>query len=150
MASRKREQDFAPWTPAAVGFWAALSLLAAIVLLVCWYHASGQTQYNDQKSSINLAILAVVLIDAVGAFLCLTGRRAVGMRRQLLLADIPVALLSRSVTKADGVLLTLVGGAGLKHFHRSDCALATGRDWAAADRSVHEQEGRTPCGVCRP
>lgn len=150
MASRDREQTFAPWTPLAVLLWAAMSLLAGVLIFICWFYASGKTQYNDQKPALNLAVLGAIVATAGGAFVCLAGRRAVGLRRQALLADIPVALLSRSVAPLDIALLTLVGGAGLNRYHRSDCDLSTGRNWAPADREVHEQEGRTPCGVCRP
>jgi hypothetical protein len=132
-----------------------LTLTAAAVLIVCWYSAGGDYTFESQKTALNLAIVTVVVANLAGASLLVAGRRAVGIRRSRLLADAPSALARMRVGHgcAQGgsrVSAALVGGAGLIRYHRADCHLATGRAWPDAPRQSHEQDGRRPCGVCRP
>jgi hypothetical protein len=143
----------APWAPPIVLGWAGVTVAAAVVLIVSWYSASGDYTFDQQKTSLNVAILAVVLANVAGAAVLITGRRAVGLRRLQLLTDMPASLARKQ--SAGAVLIELdstllVGGAGLTHYHRMGCQMALGRDWLEATRVSHEEEGRRPCGVCRP
>ncbi|HEX3784235.1 MAG TPA: hypothetical protein VHX38_31645 [Pseudonocardiaceae bacterium] len=144
----------APWGPQILLSWAVLTLVGAVVLIVCWYSVSGDYTFDDQKTSLNLAILAVVPANLAGAALLITGRRAVGMRRTRLLCDMPQRTRRTSASTADRdlpvAIAVLIGGSGLTHYHRMGCQMALGRDWPEAPRHTHEQEGRRPCGVCRP
>jgi hypothetical protein len=129
-----------------------LALTAAAVLIVCWYSAGGDYTFDSQKTAMNLAIVTVVVVNLAGGSLLLAGRRAVGNRRTQLLRDVPAALSrGRIGSGADpSARALLVGGPGLTHYHRTNCQMATGRDWPDASRQTHEQDGRKPCGVCRP
>jgi hypothetical protein len=135
--------------------WAATTVTAAVLLIVCWYSASGAYTFDDQKTALNLAVITVVVTNLVGALLVIAGRRAVAVRRARLLCEMPTPLarettvrLSSEADPRDAAVL--VGGAGLTLYHRSGCQMAQGRDWPEASQQTHEQEGRRPCGVCRP
>ena len=135
--------------------WAALTVTAAVSLIGCWYWASGEYTFDDQKTALNLAVVTVVVANLVGALLVIVGRRTVRVRRAKLLSDMPAALVRKAIAPHSSVVdprdpAGLVGGAGLTRYHRSGCQLAQGRDWPEASQQTHEQEGRTPCGVCRP
>jgi hypothetical protein len=102
---------------------------------------------------MNVAIISLVVASAASIGLLLAGRRAIGLRRQALLGEPAVAApvaVHVSEQPAPHLAAALVGGAGLLHFHRADCAMAVGRGWAAASAVQHGRAGRTACGVCRP
>ncbi len=145
-----------PWTPQAVLAWAGLMLAATMVLIVCWYSASGAYTFDDQKTALNLAIVAVVVANLAGAALLVAGRRKVGSLRTKLLSDVPTRgpawHIERSAADRDlpAAITVLIGGSGLTHYHRTGCQMSLGRDWPDATRAIHEQDGRKPCGVCRP
>jgi len=44
----------------------------------------------------------------------------------------------------------LMAADGMRHFHRPDCPIAAGRNWAPLPRVTHERAGRTACGICQP
>ena len=71
-------------------------------------------------------------------------------RRVAVLGAVPAAQEKVAAISAPASSTHLVGGEGLTHFHRADCAMAAGRDWPELDRSAHERAGRTACGVCKP
>jgi hypothetical protein len=91
----------------------------------------------------------VVFAEAAGALLLLAGRRAVSRRRMAVLADIP-EVRRAGLPSEQAIGTGLIGGDGLRHFHRVSCQLAEGRNWPIASREQHEQDGRIACGVCRP
>jgi hypothetical protein len=134
--------------------WVAATLTSAVVLIVCWYAVSGDYSFDDQKTALDLAIVAVVVTNLAGAAALISGRRAVALRRRQMLADMPTRSLrsaSPGPEALDGTApVALIAGAGLTRYHRSTCQLAAGRDWPEASRASHELDGRTPCGACRP
>jgi hypothetical protein len=131
--------------------WVAATLTSAVVLIVCWYAVSGDYTFDDQKTALDLAIVAVVVTNLAGAAALISGRRAVALRRRQMLADMPTRSL-RSASLGPEVVdgTALIAGAGLTRYHRSTCQFAAGRGWPEASRAAHEQDGRTPCGACRP
>ena len=44
----------------------------------------------------------------------------------------------------------LLGGAGLRFYHRADCPMAVERDWPTATADEHTLAERVPCGMCTP
>jgi hypothetical protein len=142
-----------PWQPRPIAGWAIGTVAAAVVLTCCWYSISGERTFDDQRSALDLAVMCVVAVNVAGAALLISGRRAVGVRSRLLLAGLPDSQPARTAAEPLhdlSVVTALVGGTGLTRYHRQGCQIATGRDWAQAPRATHEQEGRMPCGVCRP
>ena len=138
-----------PWTPQLYVGYAVLAGLGAAMFFAGTGVVGNETVYDDQVPGINVAIVGVVLANAAGVLLLLAGRRAVTARRVAVLGAVPAAQGTATVT-APASSAHLVGGAGLTHFHRADCAMAAGRDWPELDRAGHERAGRTACGVCKP
>jgi hypothetical protein len=44
----------------------------------------------------------------------------------------------------------LVGGGGMRFYHRAGCPMTAERNWPAATAAEHSRAGRTPCGMCMP
>jgi hypothetical protein len=130
--------------------YAVLAVLGAVLFFVGTGMVGNETVYDDQVPGINLAIVGVVLANAAGVLLLLAGRRSVTARRVAVLGAVPKAQERVVSVTAPASSAHLVGGEGLTHFHRADCAMAVGRDWPELDRAAHERAGRTACGVCKP
>lgn len=128
--------------------WQAVTAVAALALVLAWYQVSGEGVSADQKTGMNVSIAAVIVAGAAGALFLLAGRRAVGVRRESLVASLPALDPKAPPTASDG--LGLVAGEGLLRFHRADCQLAQNRNWPPASRAEHQAQGRTACGACKP
>lgn len=136
----------------------AVLLGAGLALwFVGWLQASNEVSFSDQRSPLNLAVLGTMLGSAGYVLWFLRGRRAIGLRRRLI-AERRRAQL-RPSTPGPHVAATLtprsaspvlIAGAALARYHRADCPLAAGREWASALRGEHEAAGRQACGVCLP
>lgn len=126
-----------------IAFGGALFLIGMTVV-------ADKPVYDDQVPGLNLAIVGVVVANSAGVLLLMAGRRAVALRR--------VRIFGGGLGPADdtasgtplGNAAGLIGGEGLVHFHRTDCAMTAGRDWPVSDRATHERAGRIACGVCKP
>jgi hypothetical protein len=131
--------------------WALLSGIGVALLVAGWVFVRNESVYADQVSGINMAIAGVLVAGASAIPMLLAGRRAVGVRRLAVLGDLRgMPARASAVTSDASTSQNLVGGEGLRRFHRAGCTLAQGRNWSAASRSEHERAGRVPCGVCRP
>ena len=130
--------------------YAVLAVLGAVLFFIGTGMVGNETVYDDQVPGINVAIAGVVLANAAGALLLLAGRRSVTARRVAVLGAVPAAQEKAISITAPASSTHMVGGEGLTHFHRADCAMAAGREWPELDRSAHERAGRTACGVCKP
>jgi hypothetical protein len=133
--------------------WVATITAGALVLILCWYSISGDRTFDDQKTALDLAIAAVVLTGLSGAAALVSGRRMLALRRRVVLSERPDIRIVKPGAQSVAVEAgagPLVAGAGLTHYHRLGCQMAIGRDWPEAALTTHEQEGRRPCGVCRP
>lgn len=143
-----------PWTADDFLRWALFTAAGAIMIGVAWYQAGGQPTASEQMGPVNLAVGGAVVAAVGHIFWFLRGRRAIGERRRALLGEPPRESRAGGVATRAGVAgserVVLVAGAGQKHYHRANCALAAGRSWPAAGQREHEAAGRTPCGVCRP
>jgi hypothetical protein len=120
----------------------------AVMCVVAWAVASGRAKFGDQVGWASLAVGGLVVAFFGQASWLLNGRRALGERSIHLLGLPP-----QRTAAGNGVRSTasqLVGGDGLRWYHRADCPLARAQDWPAASRSEHEVDGRQPCGVCQP
>ena len=140
-----------PWPEATLILWAMLSGIGGALLLAGWVLVRNESVYADQAAGINMAIAGVVAAGAGAVPMLLGGRRAVVLRRVAVLGDLrglPSRFSNR--TSVDSTSQSLVGGEGLRHFHRAGCTMAQGRNWSAASRQEHERAGRVACGVCRP
>ncbi len=130
--------------------YAVLAVIGAVLFFVGMGITNSETVYDDQVPGINVAIVGAVVANAAGVLLLLAGRRSVTARRVGVLGAVPKSQEKVATITAPASSLHLVGGEGLTHFHRADCAMAAGRDWPELDRTAHERAGRTACGVCKP
>jgi len=131
--------------------WALLSGIGGALLLAGWILVRNESVYADQAAGINMALAGVVAAGAGAIPMLLGGRHAVVVRRLAVLGDLrglPIRVSDR--TSVDSTSQSLVGGEGLRRFHRAGCTMAQGRNWSAASRQEHERAGRVACGVCRP
>ena len=131
--------------------WALLSGIGVALLVAGWVLVRNESVYADQAAGINMALAGVLVAGASAIPMLLAGRRAVGVRRLAVLGDLRGIPARASAGTSDASTShNLIGGVGLRRFHRAGCTLAQGRNWSAAPRSEHERAGRVPCGVCRP
>jgi hypothetical protein len=120
----------------------------AVMCVVAWGVASGRASLGDQVGWASLAVGGLVVAFFGQVSWLLNGRRALGERSMHLLGrPAPRSAVGLGIRSTAS---QLVGGEGLRWYHRADCQLARGQSWSVASRSAHEADGRQPCGVCRP
>jgi hypothetical protein len=130
---------------------ALLTGIGVTLVVAGWVQVRSESVYANQVPGINMAIAGVIASGGAALSMLLAGRRAVGARRLAVLGDLRGMPSRVSAPSSDGsTSQNLVGGEGLRHFHRAACAMAQGRHWSAASRQDHERAGRVPCGVCQP
>jgi hypothetical protein len=140
-----------PWPDHSLILWALLSGIGGALLVAGWIQVRNESVYAAQVPGINMAIVGAIAVGAGAIPMLLAGRRAVGVRRLALLGDLRgMPVRASAGAFGDPTSQSLVGGEGLRRFHRAGCALAQGRNWSAASRQEHERAGRVACGVCRP
>jgi hypothetical protein len=120
----------------------------AVMCVVAWGVASGNASLGDQVGWVSLAVGGLVVAFFGQAAWLLNGRRALGERSMHLLGRPPTRAAARVGVRSSSQ--QLVGGEGLRWYHRADCPLARGQGWPVVSRAEHEVAGRQPCGVCRP
>jgi hypothetical protein len=151
MHSHASQRVTHPWPEQALILWALLSGIGVALVAAGWVLVRNESMYSDQVAGINMAVAGVLAAGAGAIPMLLAGRRAVGVRRLAVLGDLRgMPARTSAVTSYASASQNLVGGEGLRRFHRGGCTLAQGRNWSAATRSEHERPGRIPCGVCRP
>jgi hypothetical protein len=144
------------WRPEDVLRWSGLAAVGAVMTVTGWYLSAGEVSYRHQTGAIDLAISGCVVAAAAHVVWLMRGRRAIGERRRRVLGEPVSAPLATSVFAQwpyEGRRprsAVIVGGDGLRHFHRSDCPLAADRSWPSRPVADQEAAGRTACGVCHP
>lgn len=118
--------------------------LGAVLVLAGWFFAAGRADAGDQLVFVSLALIGALIGVAAVIGWVIRGRRAIGIRRALLLGT-PPAPKAETARSAE-----LVAAPTGKWFHRADCLLAYGRGWPSAPRAAHEKIGRLSCPGCRP
>ena len=140
-----------PWAELTLILWALLSGIGVTLVAAGWLLVRNESVYAHQSAGINMAIAGVIAVGAAAIPMLLGGRRAVTLRRIAVLGDLRGLPVRASVQPSgSSTSQSLVGGEGLRRFHRAGCTLAQGRNWSAASRQEHERAGRVACGVCRP
>ena len=139
------------WPQPTLIMWAFLSGIGVALLVLGWAQVRSESVYADQVAGINMAVAGVIVAGAGTIPMLLAGRRAVALRRLAVLGDLRgMPVRASAGPSGDSNSQNLVGGEGLRHFHRAGCTMAQGRNWSAASRQEHERAGRVACGVCRP
>jgi hypothetical protein len=142
-ASRAR---LGPWRRGNVSSVVSLNGLGLALVVSGWYVAGGQLLLRDQVTGANVAIAGIIVAGAGNAVWLLTGRRALGLRRE----GIGALAQTRHLPRPQPGRRQPVASDEMTRYHRADCAFATGRAVVARSRKAHAASGRQPCGVCRP
>jgi vacuolar-type H+-ATPase subunit I/STV1 len=136
-----------PWSPIdALVLWLLL-LVGAVLLFLGWWGTSSTARLGHQVVWLNLGALGLLVAGLGVAVWLAAGRRAVGRRRRLLLADVPVAVEGTGV---EGFTAELVAGPSMTRYHRADCEFVAGKPVTRAPEAIHHRAGRRPCAVCLP
>jgi hypothetical protein len=117
----------------------------AVVLVASWFFAAGRADAGDQLVFVSLSLFGLLLGTAGVYGWVMRGRRAIVARTGLLLGAAPAATLDDVPSAGD-----LVAGPEAKWFHRADCLLVEGRNFAVSPRATHETAGRRACPGCKP
>lgn len=133
-----------PWTRRDLVITVAITAVGCVLWAVGWYRVSGEPATAGQVSDLNLALLGLGLVGSANALWFLAGRRAVGIRRRLLLRAAQDPRGPVAAAPADRYVGTE------RFFHRPTCAMAGGRGWEGVARDEHLRSGRVACGVCAP
>src|SRR5207248_2464163 len=128
-----------------VVLWVTLAA-GATLLALAWWGASATADLSSQVAWINLAVCGLIISGIGITTWLLSGRRAVGARRMLLVPDASPSTHATPIDERGG----LVTAAHLTRFHRSNCPMVTGKRTRAASAARHRAAGLEPCGVCRP
>jgi hypothetical protein len=141
-----------PWglSDARTTFFTTFGGLAGLVM--AWWGASGTGKLDRQVTWMVVGIAAVVVIGVGNFFWLLAGRRAVGVRRGMLLDALDAATPSPA-SVLPGVVVAgrttaHVTIAGSSRYHVPSCLLARGKAVAAVDAAATRD--LVPCEMCRP
>jgi len=140
-----------------------LALAGAVALFVGWWGVSGEALTAKQiPYLVSAGLTGIALFIMAGVFLATDD-----VRRQFTqIADLQrkvddlYALFAADITAGPGESVTTASeAAGVRpvalpsgsSYHRSDCALVTGkREAAAVDAAAVRDRGLSPCRVCSP
>lgn len=140
-----------PWTFADARTMVLTTAGGIGILFGAWWGAGGVDIPNSQTPWLAVGIAAIVLMATGNLFWLLSGRRAVQLRKQELLARLDVVLdafdgaAPASPRAADARVVV----PGSPRYHRPDCLLAKGK----AVRPVPAKGRRKklePCEMCNP
>jgi hypothetical protein len=127
--------------------------LGAGVWSLGWHRVAERASLEDQRAPLNLAVAGVLVIGLGQALWFVTGRRRIRDRHRMLLG---AAIAGLDDNAAAGPVGTADAGGQdrylgtERYFHRPDCAMAAGRPWVPAARSMQLRANRVPCGMCAP
>jgi hypothetical protein len=137
------------WTRRDLLQLAVLSVISLGVMAVSWYLSGDGQPLDRQIHRIDLAVAGLLIGMVGGGLFLLRGMRAVAARKAAIKALTQRRLAARATvmpTVAAGG--ELVAGPGMTRYHAAGCSLVTGKTFAAASRTEHEQAGRRACGIC--
>lgn len=139
-----------PWARREACWLSASSGVAALACAGAWAVVSGRASIDDQIGLAGLSVLGLAVAFSGNVIWLSRGRRAVGDRARHLFGDVAIRPARRPESMPSTPATVVVGGPGLRWFHRPSCPLATGQPWLTGQRAEHEHAGQVPCRVCRP
>lgn len=142
-----------PWRVADIIRFYITTLLAALVIAIAWWAASGTADVSSQSAWTMVAIGGLIIAGTGNVLWILAGRTIVALRRRQLVVlpeTISGAVAPDAVEPPAEDAGALVATESMTRYHRPDCPLAVGKDARAATLNAHRKRGRRPCGVCNP
>lgn len=143
-------EPLAPWNSEHVLrllFADGLGILLAVVGAV---QSHRQDVTSDQLTWLYVAVWGLLLAGCAHTTWLLRGRQNLS-RAQLEIAALARILHPAPTQDIETVSTSsLVSGAGMTRYHRSDCPLVAGKAVRTAGRSRFEQSGLNPCTTCEP
>jgi hypothetical protein len=120
------------------------------LLLLAWWGVSGTATTTHQIVWVNVAVVSVMVLGTGNCMWLLSGRRAVGERRQRVLAAFESVSVEPLEVAGPVGEDRPVAANGMRHYHRAGCQLVRGKSATATTLSAHGRAGRQPCGMCQP
>jgi hypothetical protein len=140
-----------PWSRGHLVRLAVIVGLGGLVCGLAWNATATRSRLDDQTGFVALGVAGLLVAAAAQVIWLRSGRRAVAAHSLRTQASVAALLRDAiAVPAPPGVSASLVAAEGMRHFHRPECPIATGRPWPPESRRTHEAAGRTPCGICRP
>jgi hypothetical protein len=131
-----------------------LIVVGAVLWVVGAYQVAGRATLEKQSGPMNLAIIGLIVAGVGQLSWIVDGRRRIGVRRRVLIGvemqHPAVKRARRAAIAASTDSTACFAGPDTNLFHRVDCRMGEGREWAGMARSAQAAAGRTPCGVCKP
>src|SRR4051794_26178835 len=136
-----------PWQVPDLFRWFALLGLSVVGIVVAWWCASGSATFSRQLTWLNVGVAAVVVAGLGNMTWLLQGRRALVLRRRLVLSALGIESdpTDLSAVEADDVRHA---GPGTTRHHRSGCPAVAGKQTETMSATDHERAGRRPCALC--
>lgn len=150
-----------PWSSSQFAALMGGNALAVLLAFVGWLRASSEGRADDQILWLNVSFAGVVLAIGVNGFFLARGRQTVRSAMPVALAGVHRSGAQfGSVGSPNGTGPVQSAGAsrsgrfvavaGLKRYHRPDCALVSGKAVEEALADSFAGAGRVPCEVCEP
>ena len=150
-----------PWTSGQFAALVAGNVVAGALAFVGWLRASSEGQAGDQIIWLNVSFAGVVVALAVNGFFLARARQTVRAATPIALAGVGrLGVTFPSAGSVNGSAPTrassapragrFVAVAGLKRYHRYDCALVAGKTVEEALAESFAGAGLVPCEVCQP
>jgi hypothetical protein len=149
-----------PWGRDSGIRWVLLTPACAVAMFVAWFGVSGRGILPTQIGWLTAGIVTLMVALYVQASLVIRGRRAVGERRYRLISDavldieagvVPHGLAhgrDRAAAPRQTEPARVLTVAGLNLYHRPECPMVDGRHGTLLLKSVADDRGMQPCGIC--
>jgi len=145
-----------PWSSSQFAALVAGNSLAVLLAFVGWLRASSEGRAGDQIVWLNVSFAGVVVAIAANGFFLARGRQTVRLATPVALAGSLRSGAAAAPARADGSAQAsprsgrVVAVAGLKRYHRFECALVAGKTVEQAQADSFAGSGLIPCEVCEP
>lgn len=149
-----RPESLPPWNFGDQLRLGVTTLVGAVGLLVSWVLISGEPIWTSQIRWLAAGVTAIIVAGVGCGLWLLQGLRQVRERKRVILTHM-VALTTMVPLDLDDGTLDAAGrrrctAPRMTRYHRGACLLVQGKPVVWSSALEHEQDGREPCGVCKP
>lgn len=129
---------------------ALLVAIAALIMVIAWYEASGTVRVERQLEWAVVGVAGAGAVCVAMVLWVLAGRRAVAFRLHGTTSVLGYRARPAPAEMSRPAAVSLVATRRMSRYHLPWCRLAAGKPVRPASRGEHEAAGRKPCGVCQP